>query len=373
MTASVRSCAVRRRGFTLIELLVVIAIIAVLIALLLPAVQQAREAARRTQCKNNLKQLGLALHNYHDTYGMFVYRKGGTTGPAPSYTCPADRDITNCERLSGYYGLLPYIEQTPLYEKIRAGDIPNGFGPNGPAGWRSWSVWNVTIPGLLCPSDGGSMSNRPVNYVFSVGDTIVNNLNRHDTRGLFGASFINGSGVSRNGGTRIAAITDGTSNTIAMSEHLRRNLSRRAGNQVRIKEGVVQGIAGLRNNPGQCLATVGVNGYYAASVTAKARHGWLIWDGQMERVGFTTITPPNGPSCAETNNPNADANHTVIAPSSNHTGGVIVVMADGSVRFVSENIDTGVLSAKSVNSGLSPYGIWGALGSKDGGEVATQF
>lgn len=364
MWASSVSVPSRRRGFTLIELLVVIAIIAVLIALLLPAVQQAREAARRTQCKNNLKQLGLALHNYHDTYGMFVPRKGGTCCWTGNYPGPA-----NANRLSGFFGLLAYTEQAPLYEAIKAGDPANGINPQGPYAWESWAVWNVTLPWALCPSAGGQTSNRPTNYVFSVGDTIVNNLNRHDVRGMFGATNEN-----NNGATTIAAITDGTSNTIAMSEHLQGNMGLTPGNQVKIKEGVVQGIAGLRDGPGQCLSTVGVNGLYHDSVTAKVRHGWLIWDGQMERLGFTTITPPNGPSCAETSNEHADANHTVIAPSSNHTGGVNILLADGSIRFVSENINTGALSEPSLTgSGPSPYGIWGALGSKSGGEPTGAF
>jgi len=130
----------KRKGFTLIELLVVIAIIAILIALLLPAVQQAREAARRTQCKNNLKQLGLALHNYHDVYGRFIYRKGGTAG-----------NPGNANRLSGFMGLMPYIEQGPLFNTVAAGGGTGNQPPGGPVGWTGWAEWNVTIPALLCP------------------------------------------------------------------------------------------------------------------------------------------------------------------------------------------------------------------------------
>src|SRR5438552_8131033 len=110
-------CRRRRLGFTLIELLVVIAIIAVLIALLLPAVQQAREAARRSQCKNNLKQLGLALHNYHETYGVFPFECGGTgwTGSGTG----------NWGRLSGTVVLLPFLDQTPLWNQISTA-LPGG-------------------------------------------------------------------------------------------------------------------------------------------------------------------------------------------------------------------------------------------------------
>ena len=106
-------------GFTLVELLVVIAIIGILVALLLPAVQAAREAARRTECNNNLKQLGLALHNYHDTHKAFVYRKGGTTGGTTAQS--------NQGRRSGFISLLPFMEQTPMYEQINAGDAAIDF------------------------------------------------------------------------------------------------------------------------------------------------------------------------------------------------------------------------------------------------------
>ena len=102
----------KRRGFTLIELLVVIAIIAILVALLLPAVQQAREAARRSQCKSNMKQIGIALANYHDVFGTFIYRKGGNNEPRN-----AGGGFTrgNRERLSGWMGLMPYLDEEPLF------------------------------------------------------------------------------------------------------------------------------------------------------------------------------------------------------------------------------------------------------------------
>src|SRR5690348_4004442 len=137
-----------RRAFTLIELLVVIAIIAVLIALLLPAVQQAREAARRAQCKNSLKQLGLALHNYHDVYNVFPFGQGGTNNGSGS---------SNQNVLSGVVMLLPYLDQTPLWNQISSGGtfatgtyLP--MGPN-PQNWDVYPPWTIQIPVLRCPSD----------------------------------------------------------------------------------------------------------------------------------------------------------------------------------------------------------------------------
>ena len=114
----------RRRGFTLVELLVVIAIIGILVALLLPAVQAAREAARRMQCTNNHKQLGLAVHNYHDTYKSLPARAGGTQGPT---------NLDNQGWLSAWIVLLPFYEQAPMYEQITAGDAANGISPWGTA------------------------------------------------------------------------------------------------------------------------------------------------------------------------------------------------------------------------------------------------
>jgi prepilin-type N-terminal cleavage/methylation domain-containing protein len=118
-----------RRAFTLIELLVVIAIIAVLIALLLPAVQQAREAARRTQCRNNLKQMGLALHNYHDVFNRFPARRYGTTNTGCS-----GNFCSNSGRITAWIAMLPYIDQAPLYNAIQAGDPTWGAGAIAPGG-----------------------------------------------------------------------------------------------------------------------------------------------------------------------------------------------------------------------------------------------
>tara|TARA_R110002095_G_scaffold207120_1_gene191713 strand:- start:8323 stop:9387 length:1065 start_codon:yes stop_codon:yes gene_type:complete len=346
-----------RKGFTLIELLVVIAIIAILIALLLPAVQQAREAARRSTCKNNLKQLGLALHNYHDVFGMFVLRRGGTGGSSSS---------SNASRLSGYVGLLPYMDQAPLFNKIAAGDPTAGtpIYPFGPCAWCGWSGWNVTLPMLMCPSDSSKQTIRAQNYVFCLGDSATG-INGTNSRGMFPSRY----------GTRIRDITDGTSNTIAMSEHVRANYAPNVSNAGRKR---VEGIAlgqDPANNPGSCM-TLASGSKWVSGTEVKAKHGTSLWDGQAERCAFMTILPPNAPSCAAGTNVNADSGTAALAPSSLHTGGVHVLMADGAVRFVSENIDTGDLSQPSPSPTTtisSPYGTWGALGTKDSEEVIGEF
>jgi len=352
-----------RRGFTLIELLVVIAIIAILIALLLPAVQQAREAARRTQCKNNLKQLGLALHNYHDVYGMFVPRKTGTN--SCDNAVPA-RD--NCGRLSGFMGLMPYIDQAPLYNLVSAGGGTGNKPPGGPEGWSGWAEWNVTIPGLLCPSDGlAARSERATNYMFNIGDSTRNVRDSVTVRGMF----------ANRSGSRIRDVIDGTSNTIAMSEHVRADFGQSTNSRRLIVEGIAMSASGLDagTNPGQCL-TFATGNRWAPSANVKGRHGMSLWDGQAERCGFTTIIAPNGPACAQGTDVNADSAHAVLPPTSLHTGGVHALMTDGAVRFISENIDTGDLSATAPSqgeTGPSPYGVWGGLGTKAGGETVSDF
>lgn len=358
-----------RRGFTLIELLVVIAIIAVLIALLLPAVQQAREAARRTQCKNNLKQLGLALHNYHDTFNYFPARRGGTCCTSTNGT------LTNSNRgrKSGFVALTPFFEQNNLYQQIEAGDPANNVPPGGPEAWNGWAVWSVTLPGLQCPSDPFPVGVRQTSYAFCYGDDMRAVNGQGVRRGLFWAS--GGTGAAF-GGVQIGAISDGLSNTIALSEKLKGNVGANPANtpgpQMSYKVGIVVGQSGLAANPGQCLALKGPNGSFASGV-GKARHGTAWQDGQYERVGFSTILPPNGPSCAEGTNGNADSSISIVAPSSEHQGGVNALLADGSVRFISENINTGNLAAPSVTSGPSPYGVWGALGTRDGREAVSDF
>lgn len=366
-----RSTRQQARGFTLIELLVVIAIIAILIALLLPAVQQAREAARRTECRNHLKQLGLALHNYHDVFGTFVYRKGGTSGCNGSGY--PDRQAGNCNRLSGYYGLLPYFDQAPLYNQIAAGDIPN-FAPQGPGGWRSWRVWNVRIPMVVCPSDNEPIADRSVNYVFSVGDSIGGRDFGYGGGGIRDSTAVRGVFAFRRC-AGIRDIVDGASNTVLMSERLRAwyGIGGRSG--VRLGAGIATGFSNIEANPGQCLAEAD-GPFYANPSVVKGRTGRLIWDGQPEMVGFNTVLPPNSPACANGSNNNADSTVVVLPPSSNHSGGANVLMGDGRVIFVSDSIDTGNLAMANPRAGdsaPSPYGVWGALGSMAGSDVVGEY
>lgn len=348
----------RRSAFTLVELLVVIAIIGILIALLLPAVQAAREAARRTQCNNNLKQIGLALHNYHDVHKKFP---PGMTG-----------GLGSGDKLSTILFLLPFIEQTAVHDEVAA----SGFNQPPAA---NYAPYKAMIGGLLCPSDAFASDNVALgddangagnaSYVFSRGDDYFDyqttNLggqgnNNFDIpqRGLFG----------RGGNINFAAIIDGTSNTIAVSETLKSN-----NKDVKDgRRGVARPPAGnetsLAWSPADCLA-MKVGDALTNGVTSNRGNRWI--DGRFVGTGFTTITPPNTVGCSSHN---GNSHWGLIPPSSLHPGGVNACFADGSVHFISDTIETANLTQMNADvKGMSPYGVWGALGSRNGGEPTGNF
>lgn len=325
----------RVRGFTLIELLVVIAIIAILIALLLPAVQQAREAARRSTCKNNLKQLGIALHNYHENTGMFPPARGGW-------------DINRDGDFSGMVALLPFIDQGPRFEQI---DEPPAAHP-----WANYTPWNGQIPLLLCPSDtvpvdGGAERTLGLkNYKFCAGTTINNNYSGL-TNGMFGfRSYLS-----------MRDATDGASNTIFMAEVGLGN----SRNDRDIIGRAARDVADADTNPTSCLATA-TNGQYNSGVSVSPWVQGSIWPfGHPFWNAVTTVLPPNSPSCYSGNDNPSNA-WGIWSATSRHQGGVQVLLGDGSVRFVSENIDAGSLTPPD-------FGIWGALGTIQGKEPIGDF
>jgi len=336
-----RRCRVA--GFTLVELLVVIAIIGILIALLLPAVQAAREAARRSQCTNNLKQAGLALHNYHDTLKCFPFRMGGTQagGCGPS----------NCGRISGWVMLLPYMEQRALYDQVVAGGTygANVYSPWGPHPWDgNFTPWTRKLPSLVCPSDAGTLSlATPVNYCFCVGDTSQGINGATNPRGVFGY-------YSR---VDTAAIEDGTSNTLAVSERVV------CSDASKVKGGRANSVA-VNPNPSICYNQV-TGDTYNTVVGCIAGLRWQ--DGNVGFTAVNTVLPPNSPSCQTGT---WDGDDGVYPPTSHHPGGVNGLLADGSTRFISQTIESGTLTAAAPTTlrTPSPYGVWGAMGSRVGGE-----
>lgn len=345
-----------RNGFTLVELLVVIAIIGILIALLLPAVQAAREAARRSQCTNNLKQLGLAVHTYHDTYGRF---------PAMGIRLPDNRGST-----SGLVALLPFVEQKPMYDKIAAGDPANGIPPMGPDTNSNWVVWDISPTTFRCPSDPGKRDGtdqRLNNYCFSQGDDYLNmeGTDPKNTRGMFGFEIW----------YTTAHIEDGLSNTVAMSERLRQgygDMSVTTAKTMDHRLGTAQ-ITGLASLAPTSAFGVTDGKYFLPNTTGAYRFGSRWMRGFPMVAGCNTILPPNGP-CVFDIRANTYWDICIIPPGSGHPGGANVLFGDGAVKFISNTIDTGNLAVKQANdyTGPSNYGVWGALGSKAAGEaVAT--
>jgi prepilin-type N-terminal cleavage/methylation domain-containing protein/prepilin-type processing-associated H-X9-DG protein len=366
-----------RRGFTLIELLVVIAIIAVLIALLLPAVQAAREAARRAQCVNNLKQLGLAVHNYiaqQDVLPSHTLDNSQTWGWFTPWTA----------------ALLPSLEQQPLYNSLNfnlpmleLGFISPFYGANTTAGL-------TTIQTLLCPSESlgkspnfGAVEYAMIGYAGNFGGpgniracsgTIIpvqGNL-------IFGLMGLLGSTPPSSAGpVRLAAITDGTSNTALFSEHLLA-----LGNGVfaavdpSVRPGSANGKRGIfqtsvkvvldQNSPANALAFAQACSSIPASALAVTDDAfgaqWLLsMDYAVGNNGYTHVMAPNGISCIGTSAFGiADTSWggigAAITATSNHPGGVNVGFCDGSVKFIKNTIS---------------LPTWWALGTRNGGEVVS--
>ena len=372
-----RTSSNRRVGFTLVELLVVIAIIGILVGLLLPAVQAAREAARRMQCSNNLKQLGLGALNYESAYKAFPSRQAGTGTLASG-------GQRMC--LSGFVVMLPFLEQTALWNNVQSN--PN-FNP-----WNGWYISNGgKLPFLGCPSDPGWGSLTDPNgrtgvgnscYAMSGGDCYArsgwDDLNERgsaaisisrptiQTRGVYG----------RHTYTKIGAVTDGTSNTLAFSE--RRVPTSQTG------KGMVAWSAGDRTEyvPLTCRSLWGGasgSNYNAAFVrfNADVQAGYRWSGGNAFFAAVTTILPPNSAVCLIGNSDSYASTGGHYGPglwtaTSEHTGGVQCGYVDGSVHFVSESIDAGnlgIVAPSESGGGISPYGVWGALGSKNGGEVIS--
>lgn len=349
----------RLHGFTLVELLVVIAIIGVLIGLLLPAVQAAREAARRSQCSNNMRQLGLALHNYHDVNLKFPFGTGGTgwTGDATG----------NWERLSGLVAVTPYLEETAianLWSNPWVG--PPAAPKNGPEPWNTlggrYTPWITQISSLRCPSDNTSRGGvAKTNYAFNLGDTT-----RGNNDGLWDTGRIPRGVFYLHSKLGMRDLLDGTSKTILMGEiMLGKDGDRGYGSVARNQSGV-------ETDPSICLTLV-TNGKFNAGVDIQPWRGDRWTDGNPSMTKFNTILPPNSPSCM---NGTWDGDWGLFSAASNHPGGVNILMGDASVRFVPNNIDAGNPKAPNPvgsKAGPSPYGVWGALGTRNSGEPRTEF
>ena len=420
-------------GFTLVELLVVIAIIGILVGLLLPAVQAAREAARRMSCSNNFKQLGLAIHNYHSAYKQLPMHGAGTDSPGGIATSPPHGSNNNTDnwwtsyrhsnawRLSALVGMTPFIEQQALWEQISNPSQVNALDPanpfTAPVAWSPmgpspdrirYQPWSTEIPTLRCPSDPGVglPALGRTNYAACLGDsqwwsmrgatnhgrwnmnvpnrwkyTPINGWSRHaraSNRGAFAPHLE----------AKFRDILDGLSNTIAMGEIAtdlgdrdKRTIGTRNPNQV----------ANIRENPKWCEDQGQIDPerpqFWAptAPVETNANQGrGFRWaDMRVHDTGCHTILPPNQEVCWVNN----VGNTAIGTMSSRHQGGCHVLMADGAVKFVTDSIEAGNSRAAvvwlngsnlgpnppaNVPGSPSPFGLWGALGSKGGKETIDE-
>lgn len=361
-----RNTKPKAHAFTLVELLVVIAIIGVLVGLLLPAVQAAREAARRMQCSNHMKQLGLALQNYHSSYNQFPAGAVDFHG----YSFGASRSV------SAAMFIMPFMEMNSLYEAF-VEDAKVAVPESG--AWESPALQAAgPQSSFLCPSaanaDGTAVNDvSKCHYVFSTGDAMWHNArndsqesssnSRIDSRSMF-IPQIDG---ERNSKRRFRDLLDGTSNTIAMSEvaGTPRDVAFVKGD-VASFNGMYDGTTAL---PGPCLtAPLDVNNPRLYQTGADCWRGLILGDGRTINNRFTTTLPPNSYSCAYGG---GNDSWGTYSPSSEHQGGVQTLMFDGAVRFITDSIDSGNLNARQVTSGQSPYGVWGAMGSPAGSETET--
>ncbi len=313
----------RRRAFTLIELLVVIAIIAILIALLLPAVQQAREAARRSSCKNNMKQLGLALHNYHDTFGIMP--PGALYFPNTNPVNPSNQENCNNYGPSWKAMILPQMDNAPLYKQFNFNVPMNNAANQNPRG--------VYLPAFGCPSDPGATPTNLFNRCggnwakssyAACGGRLVGGGNLAQT------SWTNlnmaNKGVMGNGGSaKIRDIIDGPSNTVMVWEILAVPSANDPRGAWAMGRGATAMTGGCQYE-GDCRGINSVGSQQHTGDNTDDVH--MCQGGNYATLGVLSCW--NG----------GDGQH---GPKSRHVGGVHALLADGHVRFVSENINATIL------------------------------
>jgi prepilin-type N-terminal cleavage/methylation domain-containing protein/prepilin-type processing-associated H-X9-DG protein len=338
-----------KSGFTLVELLVVIAIIGILVALLLPAIQMAREAGRRSSCNNNLKQIGLALQNYHDIHGQLPFGKGASYAGAAGYA-----------RWSAHSQILPFLEQKPLFDSIDFNKAPSTPGMGGVINFMPAFNSGVNdipsqtrIAGFTCPSDisvSGDWRGQN-NYAGNQGGFLCDRGDNNAGPGDINPSEGNQGMLYYLSQVRFAHVIDGTSHTMIFSEHLRG----KGFPSARPDLYVITNQNSLDATYTTCNA---INPQTATPLTSKWGFSWVM--GENCCTLYNHVAPPNTTSCAGIPFPGGNMTNMAmqVPPSSYHPSGVNACMADGSIQFIPNSIN---------------LAVWRALGTRDGGEPTPQF
>ncbi|MBB3207883.1 prepilin-type N-terminal cleavage/methylation domain-containing protein/prepilin-type processing-associated H-X9-DG protein [Rhodopirellula rubra] len=406
--------SVLRPAFTLVELLVVIAIIGVLVGLLLPAVQAAREAARRMSCSNNFKQIGLAVHNYHSAYNQLPMQNGGTNQKVGAAKPLPD----NVLELSWLVGLTPFMEQQGLWEQISNSYIaPGGTVVHPPMGSEPrftianhgttdpYTPWLTEVPGLRCPSDPGRglPAQGRTNYAASLGDATALLLSNIDDRGNESgtgwqvATYRQRSRVSNRGFFRsrhvmkFRDVLDGLANTICAGEIVTdlgdndtrtRLVSGSTSVVVSRNEGGNQACDGDIDPQRPQFWRSGANFTSIALGGAEEAGRGYKWAMGRGVYGYLTIvTPPNSNLCVDSNGSENELSDGLYPAGSRHQGGCHILMGDGAVKFITDSIEAGNQTSRHVGDdpsnnlppgSASPFGLWGALGTRAGKEVIEE-
>ncbi len=344
----------QRGGFTLLELFIVIVIIGILLGMLMPAQRVSREGSRRSMCHYNMRQLALASLNHESSHMSFPTAMGSMEGLENS-----------SQRLSGWVTLLPLMEQGELWETVSNPSTFEGVDfLAGPSPLDdTYLPWQTNIEMFQCPSANETPGPfGRTNYAFCVGDM---------ARNIHGSSQVRGAFSCRTK-TRITDFSDGTSNSIGIAE------IGTSSDRAVIAQYAINQSSSVLDDPSECFKLVensqGIQRKLRSDLALGTPGRGGSWaDGAAGSGIVNTVLPPNSPSCSVGEQQSGDG---IYSAGSNHAGVIHVALMDGSTHTIDDKIDAGdptqsVLNDQQMSAGsvASPYGVWGALGSINGGEV----
>ena len=333
-------------------------------SLLTPKLVSLQEGSRRRNCQNQLRRVGLGLHNYHSAYKIMPPAVGGTRG--------GDSSQSNQGRLTGFAALLPFIEQQAAWSQLAKANIGTTFSPMGPSPSfdpKKFKLWSVQFDTFLCPSDPAEKGDYGLrSYVMCYGDGVdgVGRILPYDEDEERELTYVCRGAFVPYRGTRFRDVLDGLSNTMIMSE------TKIGVGTTDAAARIARGVRGLSDSPSKALQTLARAGRFKSGQSVWGVGRGSRWpEGSFTLNAYTSVLPPNSTSATLFNDPESGC----LSASSYHKNGVNVMMCDGAIWFVSDTIDVGDLNRKPVskkngNGGAqSPYGVWGAMGTRGGKEI----